>query len=128
MVSNAVGFLAICAARHNTLGRAAQILNEYDAQRDCHRPEFSDRKWLNALVGAHKPAKCLNIEAAVSMRDECPSDPEHAWIALKRTFCKLGELVIIAPRKIVVDFANLFIHDMKIINQPLSGRHDDLSF
>ena len=55
-VSRNIGLLALCAARHNALGRAAQILDEYDAQRDGHRPEFSDGKRLDALVRAYKPA------------------------------------------------------------------------
>ena len=60
------------------------------------------------------------------MRDECPRNPKHAWIALERPFRKFRELAIIAAGKIVMDFANLFVHDMEIVDQPLCRRHDDL--
>ena len=80
------------------------------------------------MVGAHKPAQHIEIETAVGVRNEGPCYPKHAGIALQRAFCKLGELAVVSVRKIVVDFANLFFHDMKIIDQPFRRRHDNLFF
>jgi hypothetical protein len=62
------------------------------------------------------------------VRDESPGNSENARIALERPFRKLRELAIIAAREIVVNFADLLIHDVKIVNQPFRRRHDDLIF
>ena len=65
-------------------GRAPQILDQHDAQRDRDRPQLADRQRLHALVGAHEAAQHLGIEAAVGVRDERPGQAEHARIAGER--------------------------------------------
>ena len=62
------------------------------------------------------------------MRNERPCYSKYAGITLERAFRKFGELAVVAVGKIVVDFTNLFFHDMKIIDQPFRRRHDDLFF
>src|SRR6202030_2574046 len=72
----------------------------------------------------HEPAERLRVEVAVGMRDEGPRDPEHSRIALERAVGELGQLPIEAARKVVADFANLLLDDMKVIHQPFGGRCD----
>ncbi len=118
--------MSLRTTRHDSLRRATQILDKDDAQRDRHRPEFSDREWLNALVGVHKPSQCFQIEPAVGVCNECPRNPKYSWIPFEWPLGKFGEFAIKAAREVVVDFADLFIHDMKIIDQPLRRGRDHL--
>jgi hypothetical protein len=60
------------------------------------------------------------------MGDKCPRDPEYARISFEWSFGELGELAIIAAGEVVVDFSDLFVHNVKIIDQPLCGRRDHL--
>ena len=91
------------------------------------RPQFADRQRLHALVGLHESAEHLRIEVAIGMRDKGPRDSEDARIAFQRTVSKLGQLAVEAARKIVANFANLLLYDVKIIDQPF-GRGSDGAF
>ncbi len=44
------------AAHHDALGRAAQVLDQHDAQRDRDRPQLADGERLDALIGARRSA------------------------------------------------------------------------
>ncbi len=126
-VCHAIGFLSFCATCYDALGGTAQILNEYDPEGDGNRPELSDGKRLDRLIGTHKPTQRLEFKSAVGMSDECPCYPEDTRVALERSFRKLWELPIVASWEIVMDFTDLLIDDMEVINQPLRRRHDNLS-
>ena len=62
------------------------------------------------------------------MRDEGPGHSEHARIAFEGPFRQLGQLAIEAAREIVADLANLFLGDVKVVDQPLGRRGDDAFF
>src|SRR6266550_3410427 len=62
------------------------------------------------------------------MRHECPRHPEHARIALQVSRGKLGQLTVVTCRQIVLDFAELLIDDMEVIDQPLSRRRNLMLF
>jgi len=120
-VGEAVGLLADGPPARNQVGRTPQVLDQHDSQRDGDGPELADRKRLHALVRADEPGKQLRVEATVRVGDECPGDPEHAWISGQRTLCKLGQLSVIARRQVVADLADLRLDDVVIVDQPLCG-------
>ena len=123
-VGQGVGLLARRSAADDALGRAPQVLDQHDPQRDRHRPELADRERLHALVGAHEAAERLRVEAAVGVRDERPGQAEDARIALEGPFRELGQLAIEAAREIVADLADLLLDDVEVVDQPLGGRRD----
>ena len=43
------------AAMDDSGREPAQILDQYDPQRDCNRPQFADRERLHALIGPREP-------------------------------------------------------------------------
>ena len=65
---------------------------------------------------------------AIGMRDEGPRDSEDARLALQRTVSKFGQLAIEAAGKIVANFANLLLYNVKVIHQPFGGRSDSAFF
>ena len=85
------------------------------------------RQRLHALIGLYKAAQHLRLEAAVGMRDERPCHSEYARITLKRPVRKFGQPTIKPARKILADLANLFLRDIKVIDQPF-GRRSDCAF
>ena len=60
------------------------------------------------------------------MGDECPGHTINARITLEVPRRKLRQLPIKARWQVVVDFAKLFFHHEKIVDQPLSGGRDGL--
>ncbi len=60
------------------------------------------------------------------MRNEGPRDTKDAGVALQRSVQQFRQQAIEARRQIILDLANLLIHNMKIIEQPLRRRGDRL--
>jgi len=116
--------IRLLLATDDLIGRASQILDQRDAKRDGDGPELADGQGLHALVGAYEPAKHFRIESAVGMRNKCPGQSVDARISPEVTLRQLGEFSIIAGRQVVVDFAQLFVDDMIIVDQPFGRRCD----
>jgi hypothetical protein len=123
-VGERVCFLARCPARHNPIGQPPEVVNEHHAQRDRHRPKLSDREWLDALICLDEAAKRFGVEAAVGVGDEGPGQPEHARVALKMAVGQLGQLPVESDRKILPDLAELFLDDVKVVDEPFGGWSD----
>ena len=109
---------------HDALGQAPEILYEHHAQRDRDRPEFADRQRLHALVGAHETTERLRVKPAVRMGDERPGQPINAWIALEVTVSQLRQLSVKAGGQIITDLAQLLVHNVVVVDQPLCRRCD----
>ena len=123
-VGQPVGLLPYSPSARDQFRRAPQVLDEHDAQRDGNGPQLADGQRLHALVGRDEPRQQVRVEAAVRMRDECPRQPEHAWIAGQRPVGELGQLPVVAGRQVVIDLADLRLDDMVVVDQPFRGRRD----
>ena len=118
--------IARVAAAHDAFGDAPQIFHQHDAQSDGHRPEFANGQRLHALVGADEPAQYFGIETAVVVRDERPGDAEDTRKTFEVTGRELRQFAVKAGRKIVTNFAQLFLNDIKIIDEPFGRGGDGL--
>ena len=112
------------AAIDDSFSRAPEVFHQDDSKGDCYGPELADRERLHTLVGLHKLREHQRVEPAVGMRDKSPSDTEDTRVALERPVGEFRQLTVIAARKIVANFANLFLDDMKVIHQPLCRGRD----
>src|ERR1035441_3288930 len=114
-IGKGVCFLARGTTGYDACSGAAQILHEYDPQRDRHRPKLADGQWLNALIGAHETAQRFRIESTVGVGHDAPGSAEHARIPAKRTIPQLGKQPIEARWEIFADFPDLVFDDVVII-------------
>ena len=105
-------------------GEAPQILDQDDAQRDGHRPQFADGERLHLLIGVQEARQHVGIEAAVGVGHEGPCHAEDARISGKRPGGELGKLAVIAGRKVGADLADLLLDQMIIVDQPFRGGGD----
>ncbi len=108
----------------DSLGRPPQVLDEHHSQHDRDGPKLTDGQRLNVLIGAHESYQHLEIEAAVRMGDEGPSQSEDAGITLERSLGQLWQLAIKTGRQVAPDIADLGFDHRKIIEQPLGSRRD----
>ncbi len=69
----------------------------------------------------HEAKQGLRVIAAVSVGDEGPGQTEHARIPLQRPARELRKLAVEAGWEIVLDFADLLVDDVNIVDQPLGG-------
>jgi hypothetical protein len=116
-----IRFLAGSPAADDAIGRAPQVFDQHDAQRDGNRPQLADAERLNALIGAHEAAQHVGVEAAVGMGNERPGDPEDARVAGEGAARQLRQLAIIARRQIIANLADLLFDKMIIVEQPFGG-------
>ena len=123
-IGQRVSFLAGGPATNDPLRHPAQIFYQHNAKCDGHRPELTNRERLHPLIGCHKAPQRFRVESAIGMRHKRPRHSEHARITLQVTRGELGQFAVVANRQIVLDFAELFINDVEVIDQPFSrGRN-----
>ena len=106
------------------LGKASEVFDHHDPQRDCDRPEFADRQGLYLLISAQEAAQHVGIEMAVGVGDEGPGQSEHPWISRERPVDQLRQLPIIPRRQGGADLADLPLDDIVVVNQPFGGGRD----
>ncbi len=118
-VCQRVCFQPCGTALYDSVGQPTKVLHQHDAQRNRHRPQFADGQGLHTLIGHDKPAQRFWVEAAVGMGDERPGHSEDSRIILQMAGGQFRQLSVIPGRKVVDNLAELFVHDVKIIYQPL---------
>jgi hypothetical protein len=112
---------------HNDgFGEASKVFHQRDAQGDRDRPEFADGEWLYTLIRLDKARQLFDVEGTVGVGDNGPSYSEDAGVTLERTFGELRQSAIEARRQVLLDFADLFIDDVEIVEQPFRRRRDRL--
>ena len=124
LVGQRVGGLPGGPPEHDPLREPPEVFEEHHAQRDRHRPELADGQRLDALIGVHEPAQGLGVEPAVRVGHEGPGDAVDAGISGEGPFGELGQLAIEAGGQIVADLAELLVHDVEVVGQPLGRRGD----
>ena len=121
-VGELVGLAPHLMAAYDAAGGAAKILDEDDAQRDRHRPQFADRQRLHRLIGIDEFAEEIAIEATVGVGDIGPGHTEHPRQPGERTGGQLGKLAVVARRQIAAHFEYLLLDNVIIVENPLGGR------
>ncbi len=122
-----VGLPAGVETRDDHLCQAAQILDEGDAQRDRDGPQLADGERLDALIRDDQAGQFQNVEGAIGMGDQGPGDTEDARVSGQRAVRELRQQAIEARRQIVLDLADLLVHDVEIVEQPFCRRRDRLA-
>ncbi len=106
------------------LGRAPQVLDEDDAQRNRHGPELANLQRLYTLVRPHETDEHVAIDSAVGVRDECPGEAEHARVALEGAVGQLGQPAVEPARQVVSNLLDLLLGDVEVVEEPLVRRGD----
>ncbi len=99
-----------------------QVFDQHHAQGDGDRPEFADLERLNPLVGAAEAVQRIELEAAVRMRDNGPSQSVDPRIAAQRSMRKLRQLLVKSRRQIAPHGTDVLVDDVVIVDQPFGRR------
>ncbi len=106
------------------LRQPPQILHQRHAQVDGHGPELADAQRLDALVGPHEARERLELEAAVGMGHVGPGQPIDARGSCEVARRDLRQRAVVAARQMVSDLAELLVHDVEVVEEPLFGERD----
>ena len=110
------------AARRDDVGsEPAQLFDERQAQHDRDGPDFADGQRRDPLIRGRKIDERLQVESARGVRDELAGEGVDARVADKRAVGELGQLQVVVPRKVLTDLANLVLHDVVVVPQPVFG-------
>jgi hypothetical protein len=123
-VGQRVRLEALGLAVQQAVHKPAKIFDQNDAQADRQRPDLADRQRVDALISPHEPAKPFGVKTAVRVGDESPSNPVNAGSPFKEPLRKLWKPAIEFGWKVVVNFEDLFLDDVKIVHEPLGGGSD----
>jgi hypothetical protein len=110
------------ARADDLLRQAPQVLHQGHAEVDGHRPDLADGERLDALVRTHEALQRLQLEPAVGMGHVGPRQPVDPRIFLEVTLGDLRQQAVVAPREVIPDLPELFVHDEEVVEQPLLGR------
>jgi hypothetical protein len=127
-IRDEVGFLPCRAADDDALRDAAQVLDQHDAQRDRHGPQFTDGQGFDGLVRVHETPQRLGIEPTVRVRDEGPGDAKYPRETVERPGGEFRELTIEPRRQILADLTDLFLDHVVVVEHPFGGGRDAASF
>ena len=100
--------------------------DEADAEHDGHRPKLADRQRRHALVREDVARERGEIDARVGVAQVVDAQPVDARVSAHRAGREAGKLDEVAPRQILLDLAELILHDVAVVEQPLL-RGDRLS-
>ena len=78
----------------------------------------------DALVGAHEAPERLQLEAAVGVGHIGPGQAIHAWRSREVPDGDLRQQAVVGAREMVSDLADLFVHDVEVVEEPLFGQRD----
>ena len=90
-----------------------------EPQGDSEGPQLTGgerRPAHSTLISANETFHDFDLEAAVSVSDECECDGVDAGIASEFTGFEFGQFVVIAARQVCADFAQLLFDDMEVVN------------
>ena len=111
--------IAAAARRHDIGREPAQLFDERQAQHDRDGPDFADGQRRGPLVGGGEVDERLEIEPARGVRDELAREGVDARIAGERSVGQLGQLEVVLARKVLANLANLILHDVVVVPQPV---------
>ena len=123
-VGKRISLLPCGPVMHNALRQAAQVFHQNNAHRDRYRPKLADSQWLDALVSTHEAAQYFRVKPAVGVGNKRPRQTIDAGKSLEWTVGQLGQASIVTGWKVVMNFAQLFVDNVVIVDEPFRRRRD----
>ena len=109
------------------LGRQpTEVLHQPNSQHDRNSPHLAHPQGRDRLVGVEEAQQQLGVHAPIGVADQIQGEGVDAGQLGEGAVPQLWQLAIVATRQIVADRPDLIIDHMKIVNQPLSRRTDQL--
>ncbi|MBK7119259.1 MAG: hypothetical protein IPH64_09800 [Comamonadaceae bacterium] len=122
VVAAQVGHLARRLVRGHALGQAAQVFDQHDAQGRGQRPHLAQLEFAGFLVGAQEAGQQPLVKGAVGMGHKSPGDAIDARQSRQRAVLQDRQRTEVAARHALVDFLELRLDHVEVVQQPLGGR------
>ena len=114
--------LAAPAGGDDAVGETAQLFDEGEPQHDRDRPDLPDRELRLALIGVDEIDERLQVHPAGRVRDELRGQQVDARVSLEAAVGELRQLEVVIARKVLADLADLVLHDVVVVAEPVLRR------
>ncbi len=105
-------------------GDTAQVFDQRKAQHDWNRPQFAEFQRCHQLVCRHEAAQALRIDATVAVCNRLERDVVDARQPGGRSAREARQLLAVAFRQMPGGHPDLVLDQIKIVEQPFTGRRD----
>ena len=119
MVKTYIGNLTGSFISCHTLCQSAQTLNQHHAQRSRQGPHFAELEFTNLLVGLEEVHQQGLVKGAVRVSNECPCHTIYTGQPGQGLIQQYWQAAKVAARQTLVDFFELRLYRVKVIQQPL---------
>ena len=126
LIGQRIGFQTRVAAVDNPFSDSSQVFHQHDAQNDRDRPQFTDAQRLHSLVRHDETMQHFRIEPAIGVRHISPGHSVHPRISFQMAGNQFGKLAVETYGQVVSNLAELFFHDVKIVEEPFGGGRNAL--
>src|SRR5690606_16725054 len=103
---------------------AAHVLDEAEPQHGGDGPQLADRERGHLLERPHEPARIGEVDPAFGVRNERDDQLVHPRISGQRSAGELGQLAVIPAREALPHLADVLLHHMVVVEEPLAGGAD----
>ena len=108
--------------RRDTQRHAAEVLDQGEPQHDRDRPELPEIQWRDAFVGSNETSQAHQVDPPVAMRNGLERDVPDPGETRRRSIREAREFPAVIPRQVALGGADLFLDQVKIVEQPVAGR------
>lgn len=119
-----IGFFDRVEPFRSSQRHAANAFDEAQPQHGGYRPQLTDRKDDDFLVGIDEQIDILDVDAPLGMRNERRDQLIDTRISCQWPVGELRKLAIVVAREALVDLAHMFLHDVVVVEQPFPRRAD----
>ncbi len=109
------------------LREAPQVLDECELEHAGPGPELADGQGSDGLEPVEEAGQLLAVEAAVAVADELHRQCVDPGVAGQVAGGELGQLPVVAAREVLPDHADLRVHQVVVVEDPLAGGSDELA-
>ena len=114
-----LGPLPFLPALEHLFRKAAQVLEQDEAEHGGQRPEFADRQGDDLLESLDEAADFRLVKLAIGVRDERHGQGVDTRIPRERRRSQLWQDDVVAPRKVLTNLAQHIVHNVKVVGQPV---------
>jgi hypothetical protein len=123
-VRTGVGQIALGAGIGHPHAGAAQALDEREAQHDRNGPQLAQFECADGLVRGDEAAQLLGIDPAIAVRHDLEHEVVDARLPGRWPIGQARQADAVAARQVSPCGADLFLDEVKVVEQPFSRRRD----
>ena len=114
------GDVAVASSGGESLGHAAEVLDQGQSQHERHGPEFTEREGADRLVGGDERVDGRRVDASIRMGDQLHRDT----VGPRAVGGERGELVEVRAGQEPAGGVDLLLEEVEVVEQPVRCRAD----